>query len=175
MIRLSIGVLCIIVMITACGGSQYQYVPPPTTFHEADLVGTWQAIYDLTSVDTITLKADGTYQQIFKAPASNYYYESPWNKWHIEYSASGKPKLHLEGMRYYAYTIEIGEGGGRLPNGTPILFHDIDEEKTLEITDKVILRIKGDESSPRGIVLRHMHFDLDMSPPYFVLIDDNHN
>lgn len=155
----------------ACGG--YKYVPPPMNFDESDLVGTWQATYGLTSTDTITLKSDGTYQQKFESPQINYIYESPWYKWHVEYSASGKPKLYLEGMRYYEVSLEIGEAGGRYSDGTPVLFVDIDENyAVIEMTDKVILRIKGDSNYPRGIILQHMHIDLDTGPAYFVLVDD---
>jgi hypothetical protein len=157
-----------ITMLVACG-HQYEYVPPPTSFQESDLVGTWQAKYRLMTTDTITIKANGTYQQIYEAPESDYYYKSPWNKWYLGYSTTGKPTLHLEGMRYYAYTIELGEAGD------PISFIDIDEESIIKITDKVILRVAGDKNAPRGIVLWHMHLDLDMSPPYFVLVDENNH
>jgi hypothetical protein len=75
-------------------------------------------------------------------------------------------------LRYYAYTLSIGEAGGRDPDGKPVHFYDIDEDEYIEMTDKVILRIKGNKDAPRGIALWHMHIDLDASPPNFVLIDD---
>lgn len=165
-----------VVMIVACGyQNQEQNIPSSVPLHQNDLVGTWEARYGLTNVDTLILRADGTYQQTFEAPESNYYYKSPWNKWYIEHTDNGRFRLHLEGMRYYAYTIELGESGGRLPTGDPISFYDVDEQKTLKMTDQVILRVKDDNNFPGGITLWHMHFDLDMSPPYFVLVNRDSN
>lgn len=164
----------LLTFLITIGCSSQVYTPPPTPFKETDLVGTWQAKYGTTRIDTLILKADGTYQQKFQAPQLNYFYESPWNEWHIAYSAGGKPKLHLEGMRYYASGIEIGEAGGRNSDGVPVLFIDVDEdeEEVFEMTDKVILTITGDENRPRGIILWHMQIDLDTGPDYFVLVDD---
>ena len=165
------SILLFLFTAIACGG--YEYVPPPMNFDESDLVGTWQATYGLTSTDTITLKSDGTYQQKFEAPQINYVYESPWYEWRVEYSASRKPKLHLEKMRYYEFSLDIGEAGGRHSDGQPVLFVDIDEDdEVIEMMDKVILRINGDQNYPRGIILQHMHIDLDTEPAYFVLVDD---
>ena len=171
---ISITVVCcgLIQGILSIFISDAGYIPPPATFTEADLVGTWQANYGFTNTDTITLKADGTYQQVFKAPEINYYYESPWNEWFIEYSLSGKPKLHLEGMRYYAAAVEIGENGGEFPKGNPILFYDMDEDELIEMANKVILAINGDDDSPRGIILWHMQFDPDDGPEFFVLTEE---
>ena len=86
--------------------------PVPNTFKESDLVGTWRAKYHDSDVDTITLKADGTYRQVFRA-RNNDYYESPWNKWYVEYTPNGKPKLHMKGMRYYVNISSLGEDTGR--------------------------------------------------------------
>lgn len=168
--RMWLVLLLFLYPITACG---YEFVPPPINFDESDIVGTWQTRYGITRIDTITLKSDGTYQQKFEAPEINYVYESPWYEWHIEYSTSGKPKLHLEKMRYYESGVDIGEAGGRFSDGPPVLFVDIDEDnEVIEMTDKVILRINGDQNYPRGIVLGHMYRDLDTGAAYFILIDD---
>lgn len=169
---LIIVTLCCFIVISRCYGG-YEYVPPPSTFDETDLIGTWQATYGTpNTTDTITLKADKTYQQVFQSPESDYYYESPWNKWHVERSPDGKFTLHLEGMRYYGYGIEIGEAGGRHSDGYPVLFFDISNKENITMTDKVILRIEGNDHFPKGIVLWHMHIDLDASPAYFVFVDD---
>jgi len=159
--------------IVVVGCSSFQYTPPPQSFKEADLIGVWQAKYGTTRVDTLILRSDGTYQQIFDAPLLKYHYESPWNEWHIEYSSSGKPKLHLEGMRYYVSSIAIGENGGRFPiqNGPPLPFYDIDEGTTIEMVNKVILAINGDPDSPRNITLWQMQSDPDEGPAFFVLVD----
>lgn len=163
----------IFVITTLCGN--HEYIPPPAPFAEADLIGTWSATYGSpTTTDTIILHADGTYQQVFQSPELDYYYESSWNKWQLEYSSSGKPKVHFEGMRYYDSLREIGERGGRYADGEPVAFFDIDEaeDEGFKMLDKVILRVNGDDHAPRGIILRHMHTDLDSSPAYYVLVKD---
>lgn len=171
LILIMVILYCFIVVSRCYGG--YEYVPPPSTFDETDLIGTWQATYGTpNTTDTITLKANRTYQQVFQSPASDYSYESSWNKWHVERGPSGRLTLHLEGMRYYGAGIEIGEAGGRHSDGHPVLFFDInDMEKNLRMTDKVILRIEGNEHFPKGIILWHMHIDLDASPAYFVFVN----
>jgi hypothetical protein len=73
---------------------------PPSTSKESDLVGTWQTKYPGERIDTITLRADGTYKQVYRQP-DGYTYESPWNRWYLEYRDSGWIYVHLEGMRYY--------------------------------------------------------------------------
>jgi hypothetical protein len=161
----------IFILVLACGIS---YSDRPQTLEESDLIGVWQAEYGVDRVDTLTLKADGTYQQIYSEP-NGYFYESPWNKWFVEHRASGKIYVHLEGMRYYVSGIGLGESGGRLPTdvpefaGKPELFYDSGEDRTLEMLDKVILRAIGIESAPRGIGLVHMRTDPDTSDSIFTL------
>lgn len=148
--------------------SIFAYPSVPPTFQESDLLGTWQMTYGTTMKDTITLKADGTYQQIFQAPESNYFYKSPWNKWYVEYTTDGKPKLHLEGMRY-CVGVHICEATGR---GEPTLLYDFIDRDLVELTNEVILRVTGDEKTPRGIRLWHLQIDEDTGPEYFVLIGE---
>lgn len=76
-------------------------------------------------------------------------------------------------MRYYEYSNDIGENGGRHSGGRPITLFDIDEDdEAIEMADKVILKVMGNENFPRGIILSHLQFDLDASPNYFVLLSD---
>ncbi len=145
--------------------SPYQYTPPPSTFTEADLVGTWQAKYGNANVETLVLKSDGTYQQVFDAPESDYFHESPWSNWNLEYSSTGKPKLHLDGMRYFLL------GGANL-NFDQTRYYDISEDEYIELTDKVVLGISGDETKPRGISLWHLRTDEDGGTAFFALIDE---
>jgi len=144
--------------------------PVPTTFKETDLVGTWQATYGTPqTTDTITLRVDGTYQQIFQSPESNYHYESPWNEWYVEYTADQEPKLHLKGMRYCVGPIYRCEVTGQ---GEPFIYYDFVDRKYIELTDEVILRITGDEKSLRGIRLWNLSTDEDNSPEFFTLINE---
>lgn len=170
------AVTALVTMLACCYGgillSQSVGVPPsvPATFSEKDLVGTWQATYGTPKTkDTITLRADGTYQQIFQSPESNYFYESPWNKWYIEYTSDGKPKLHLEGMRYCVTLIYLCEATG---HGKPQLYYDFIERGVVKLTNEVILRITGDEKSPRGIRLWQLQIDEDDGPEPFVFVDE---
>jgi hypothetical protein len=151
------------------------YDKPPGTLKESDLVGTWQAEYaGGKAIDTITLKADGTYQQVY-IEWDGYFYGSPWNNWYLEYRDSGWIYVHLEGMRYYVDSTWFAETGGRWPTttpgvvGEPKLFYDPGEERLIEMLDKVILRVAGFDSAPRGIVLKQMLTGLDTSGKIFTL------
>lgn len=169
--------MCFIFMITSIilgccfvgvplGGYE---APPPEVFKETDLIGTWQARYGTSRIDKLTLKADGTYQQLFQAPLDGYYYKSDWNKWYVEYSSSGKPKLHLEKMGYCVYFLDECES---TRGGEPNSYYDFSENKRIELTDEVILRITIDESNSRGIRLWHLQTDPDVGPEFFVLVDE---
>lgn len=74
-----VAVVLTLMLIVQC--NSYEYVPPPKTFEESDLVGIWQAKYGGGGrIDTIELKDDGTYQQRFEFHQLDYQYESSWNK-----------------------------------------------------------------------------------------------
>lgn len=142
---------------------------PPNTFKESDLVGTWQAKYGVERIDTITLKADGTYQQIYRQ-LDGYSYESPWNKWYVEYRPTGWIYVHLEGMRYYVDGIELGERGGRRSTGESELFYFYrQEDKVVDMVDKVILKVGRFDHAPRGIDLVQMKIDPDSAGHFFTL------
>jgi len=149
--------------------SAFAYPSVPSTFQEDDLLGTWQMTYGTSMKDTITLRADGTYQQTFQAPESNYFYKSDWNEWHLEYMADGKPKLHLDRMRYCVGSIHLCEATGR---GEPTLYYDFIEREVVLLTNEVILRVTGDEKNPRGIRLWHLQIDEDEGPEPFDLINE---
>ncbi len=101
---------------------------PFRVIEPSDLVGTWRAVYDVheydracwflvTGVETLTLRADGTYQQVYN-DGQGYTYTSPWNKWHF----NGRT-LHLEGGRFYPLGIEDAE---KLANGQLYYYSDDD-------------------------------------------------
>ncbi len=165
----------LIFFLTFCGLSYYvfdQSPPPPVPdgFKETDLIGTWQATYGTPDTkDTLKLKSDGTYQQIFQLPAGDYYYEGSWNKWHLEHTTDGRPKLHLEGMRYCAYTIYQCETSGR---GEPELYYDFIDNEGVQLTNELILRVVGDDESPKGISLWHLQGDPDNGPEHFVFLGE---
>lgn len=149
----------------------------PETFQETDLVGTWQSWYFPNAVtDTLVLREDGTYQQIYEDDLAHYYYTSSWKRWYVEHRPSGGLYLHLEGMRYCLSTDEIcrlEEGGGGYAH-----FHDPCEDWFIwDIGNEVILTVRGSEglrypgieSVPRGIILVHLRSSPDDADSFFIL------
>jgi hypothetical protein len=127
----------------------------PPTFKEADLIGTWVTSYSLNDQDILTLKEDGTYQQIYNDPDAGQRYESDWQAWWIERRESGYIRLHLKGMRRAGEIESIfnREGGGIDPE----LFTAIDycENEVVEMPDEIVLIVTGSKDDvPRGIILR---------------------
>jgi hypothetical protein len=114
----SLGCTCpCISMLPLPGGDpmcrEAPYSPPPESLHESDLVGTWETYYWGDSVDTLILRDDGTFKQIFRDPAEDRYrYETPWNEWWLEQLPDGAVRLHLAGARYSTRTES------RRPSGT---------------------------------------------------------
>ncbi len=143
---------------------------PPQNFQESYLVGTWQAHYGVNRIDTLIIRSDGYYQQIYHEP-NGYNYEGSWNKWYIEYGNKNKIYLHLEKMVFFPLGREWSQ------NGSQNLFSDIqpfynpDEDTSVKMINEIILRIHRVEGrwAPRNIILVHMVTDPDMGGDYFVL------
>lgn len=165
----------VIFILTFCGFSYYAFEGPPPPpvpngFEQSDLIGTWRATYGgPDTIDTIKLKSDGTYQQVFQSPASDYYYEGSWNRWYLENTADGRPKLHLEGMKYCIFTIDMCKATG---HGEALYYYDFIDDAGVELTNELILRVVGDENSPRGLLLLQMPVDPDEGAERFVFIDE---
>jgi hypothetical protein len=148
----------------------------PETFQESDLYGTWQSrYYPGVVTDTLVLREGGTYQQIYDNERTGDHYTSLWNRWYMEYRASGGLYLHLEGMRYCLGTSEVcrreGGGGGNHP------YYDFCEDRTVrDMGNEVVLAVTGKEegfpgadSPPRGILLWHMKFNPEGTDNFFAL------
>lgn len=152
--------------------------PLPKTFQESHLIGTWQAEYGAgTSIDTLILREDETYKQIYARHTDGYRYESTWNRWWLEYRASGGLYLHLDKMRRCDMWEELcyKEGGG----GGDWLYWDYCEDRVIRMPGEVVLMVTGvteiDEwllAPPRGILLAHMKDDPDSSSHYFILQEE---
>jgi hypothetical protein len=127
----------------------------PATFTEDDLIGTWVASYSLDDKDTLIIKDDGTYKQIYENPGV-ILVETDWQKWWLEWRESGYARLHLEGMRrceLFASLCER-EGGGLDPQEYTAI--DMCEGGVIEMPHEVVLIVTGAKyNTPRGIVLRH--------------------
>jgi len=153
------------------------YCPPlPETFRESDLIGVWQAQYFPRRVtDTLILREDGTYRQIYEDTMINYYYSGPWNRWYIEYRPSGGIYLHMQGMRYcvgFDETCRRPEGGG----GDHPYYDPCERRSIRDMGSEVLLAVTGPlpgipwtESPPRGILLWHMKYAPEDTIDVFVL------
>jgi hypothetical protein len=122
---------------------QAPYLPPPATFEDEDLVGTWRAHYD-DSVDTLILKADGTFKQIYEDRyREDYVYETSWNEWWVEHYGDGRARVYLEGARFYEEGPTVAEEGGRYRDWT---FYDQVADELLTMPEMLILNVRTDSS-----------------------------
>jgi len=130
------------------------------TFTPSEHVGTWRADYTgtenfdikLTGVETLTLRADGTYQQIYD-DGRGYVYASLWNKWYV------KPKerlLYLESGRLYPLGVKEAERRARNPRGAALCtyppYSSMDKNIEIDCTDAV-LYILSEPSAQGGLIL----------------------
>lgn len=137
--------------------------PLPTNFKESDLMGKWSTKYDGAS-DTLILREDQFYRQIYDNPKSGFHYESDWLPWNMEQRKSGLVRLHLKGMRRCDGTGEYctREGGGLGGPSPDVEYYAIDECEggAVKMPDEIILIATGTPETaigvPRGIWLRHM-------------------
>ena len=127
--------------------------PLPATFEEADLIGIWVAKYwGGLATDTLVLREDGTYKQIYDDPEGGFHYESDWQTWWVEYREVGYLWLHLDGMRRCDDLPDVcrREGGG---TGRRTI--DSCEYVDVRQSGEVIVVVTGvNFETPRGIVLR---------------------
>jgi len=176
LLTLSLTILgCSRAKLEANEETEWQCPPLSEEFGESSLIGSWHSRYNSASNDTIILRADGTYKQVYRQTNDSYTYESPWNRWFLEYRPGGGAYLHLEGM-HYCLSIEgvckREEGGGG-----DWLYYDPCVGHPVRMEDEVILAVTGDdgfrypgiESVPRSIILWHMRSDADNADNFFIL------
>jgi len=152
----------VLILLLLCSGSMMTCVvvenlSPPKSFVPSDLAGTWQADYDqydipdglsmgrVHGVETITLRTDGTYQQVFSGV-----YTGPWNKWWLEDGWI----LHLRGARLFIMGIKAAEyfaQGEAEAHWEDCLGREIELDGT-----ELILCAKPDPNAPGGIILEHL-------------------
>jgi hypothetical protein len=164
---LILSLLCLGISSLACNSANITptatVVPlrPPSTFQEADLVGTWERSRVPGHADeTLLIMADKTFKQIYDVTTSGYHYEGT-GRWWIEHRPSGCVYIHLEGMRYYYGTVEQAEAGNRDTRGTPIPYWDPCENRSVTMPDSVIMIVGSHSSLPRGIKLVNLLVDRD--------------
>jgi hypothetical protein len=125
--------------------------PPPKSFSELSLVGTWHSMSPAAS-DTLIIKADNTYKQIIHMLVDGiaFDYESDWQTWWLEEQENEIPHLHLSGYRVCAYWPEITcetEGGG---DG---YWTDFCQEKRVEMDGEGIFLVLGAIGAPNSVGL----------------------
>jgi len=157
--------MCISLTIAQCGT---QFSAPPASLQESDLLGTWQTSYWRSGVDTLIIRKDGTFKQIYRSMREkDYVYETPWNKWWLERLSDGRVRLHLDGARFYIAGIGFAEQEGlhapcpdywpdcRMGEQPPAFgFYDPYGEEFVEMVEELVLNVRCDSSGK--IVLHHM-------------------
>lgn len=105
-----------LVTVTSCLRGQ-AFSDPPPTFRDGDLVGVWKAEYKgygargvVKGIETLTLRGDGTYQQVYDGGSGNVQ-TGPWNRWWVEHFSDGGVRLWLERGRFYPQEIDTGGSG----------------------------------------------------------------
>lgn len=144
-------------------------VLPPQPFKDSDVVGTWVA-QTVTFTDTIILREDYTYTQMYSNRATGDKFEIQAQKWWIEYRGIGRPYLHLEGMHKCDDLNQCRQQGG---GGGNRLWYDFCEGRVIKMPDEVILIVLGLPEGRKSkakwtIELYHLMPDPDSSPTYFV-------
>jgi len=91
--------------------------PPPDTFRDSDLVGTWigQRASTPRVTDTLIISEDGLYRQTVEGPESGFEFEGEWLAWRLEEGEAGMLYLHLTGMRLCAFVpdlVDCAQAGG---------------------------------------------------------------
>jgi hypothetical protein len=158
MIRLFIP-LVLGVVISACVSSTRQTYdsqrcnPPPESFSESDLIGTWVGERS-GNTDTLIIQGDGRYKQIIQNSYPKFDFESEWLPWRLEFEADGRPYVHFEGMHLCAYWVEMDcheVGGGDL------IWYDPCKKVWIKMPDEGVLIVigapKGFKPPPRGFSL----------------------
>jgi len=172
--------LCCIALPSRCAPQprkpqpgEWRCPPLPETFQISDLNGMWRAEYG-AATDTLILREDRTYKQVYVRHSDGYSFESSWNRWWLERRPSGGLYLHLEGMRRCDQIDELcyQEGGG----GGDWLYWDFCEDRRVEMNGEVVLMVTGvpqdHEPAPRGIWLWHMAPSIDSGSFHFVLQEE---
>lgn len=162
---LFLGVILVILVLVGVSGCSRKYINPPQYFQESDLSGTWQTNYEEGRVDTITIEANGTYQQKYIDKKLDYSFETGWNSWWIEDKPDGSVYIHFTGGRYFLAGKRIAELDGKgdpcpneLPDcisgNSPRIFHDPYSDTDVEMVDELVLSVR--EDSREKLVLHHM-------------------
>jgi len=150
------------------------YKDPPKDWNRSNLKGTWATTYGGSSnlingtLDTIIIRDDGTFKQIYKERRTNYAFETPWNQWWLEILPNGITRIHLMGGRYYVAGTRIGELDGKSQWGdgsSPEEFYDPYANENVEMVNQLILDVRMNASG--DFILYQMWMTSDQGFPLF--------
>lgn len=137
---------------------------PPQSLQQSDLAGTWVARY-ADGTDTLILKEDGTYKQMYDDTQTGEHYQSDWQEWWVEYRKSGMAYLHLNGM---LKCDGIG-GGCQEPDGE---WFDFCERQYVSMHGEVVLLVIGVSENrvdpPHVVELWQLMWNADTFPRPFL-------
>jgi hypothetical protein len=146
--------------LSGCGliqpEAQARCPPTPEGFSQEELVGTWLMATPTGRKDTLVIQEDGRFKQIVEVPVYDIEYESDWYKWWIEYSQTGIPYLHLEGMSLCAWGPD--EVACEVPGAGEAWWFDGCKEESFQMPEgEVVLIVLGVfeqfSQPPRGFTL----------------------
>lgn len=166
-------VLTILVLAIFFCMRQTQFTSP-SAVKFTDLEGVWIARYSFWKnwgIDTLTIKSDGTFRQVYERSKEKYVFDSGWNQWTLEETPTGVVRLHLQGGRYYLGGISMGEYDGKLPciqndcalEGMPLLFYDPFTKENIHMVGELLLVVQLD--SDNRLILHHVYTDSDEGFP----------
>jgi hypothetical protein len=136
-----------------CLGSERNYLPPGDVA-PSELAGVWHACYSGDDVDTLTIRQDGTFQQVHEEreydPSSKRIvllqrFETTWNTWRLERFEDGRVWLHLPGARYYVEGLKAAE---EIATGQPSMVHPNDaflppeQRRNIQMVDELIVSVR---------------------------------
>ncbi len=165
--HVAIGLALTSILVAILGCSQTNQFTNPPSVKESDLEGIWEARYLFGGEDTLTLKSDGTFRQVYVDSEENYVFDSGWDKWILEKLPTGIVRLHLQRGRYYLAGIDFGENNGKLPciendctlEGLPFVFYDPFAKEVVYMMDELLLVVQLD--STNNLILHHVHTSSD--------------
>ena len=114
--RLQVALVGMVLLIAASCLVE-RYVNPAPTLRDSDLVGIWRAEYGVyqnygwdwaktTGFETLILRADGMYRQIYD-DGKGHVREEPWKKWWVYRFADGRVGLWLDGGCFFPMDIDV--------------------------------------------------------------------
>lgn len=113
----------------------------PKTFEERNLVGKWTIKYSASASETLVLKSDGGFQQIYEAssdPANRIQIDG--EGWYIERLTDDQARLIVPTGRYFLLGREFGESNGQ--RGRDLFgFYDPFSKETVYMDDQLILSV----------------------------------